>query len=585
MTAHPLHPKLVPLERRLLSFGLARRRQFLYEGLAAAAGFFLAGLWFFFLLDYLTQVPYPVRLVLFFGGAGYGWYWFRRNFWGLYARAENAETVAQLLEHEQPELQSRLISTLQFQRQKDLPDGVSANLVDGLVTQTFTRYVDTLKYGNLIDRTWRKRRLLWLGGALAVWGLGFLLAPQVVAIFFGRLLLPLDYPRYTHITALELPAVIPEGEEFTLRVTATGELPEIGIVDLAPEVGERIRRDLTPTPEQRDTFTVELPALFCSAKLSVIIGDDARYDLAVTPEKRPAIQTISCEITPPPYTGLEPYRIENGSAQVPVGSQIKIVAVPNKKLQTFTVRSRKPAPFAPSGNETAAAEGAGANPAPDEFKPQLTANGAWEFSFVAERSLNYTFVLTDEFGLTAKDAPLYIINATPDRAPNVRVQQPIGAAELASRSRIPFIFEVRDDYQVARVEIKYQVYDAKEVDNNTSGEEVYTDRAQPIQTYKTFAEVGRALFSFNEDWQNPPRMVPGKIMRLWVEATDNHAHQTRSADLYLRVITDAEYRALLLKTLDEYMSGADGMVLSVKRIIRELERVGKAPETTGDDTD
>ena len=42
-----------------------------------------------------------------------------------------------------------------------------------------------------------------------------------------------------------------------------------------------------------------------------------------------------------------------------------------------------------------------------------------------------------------------------------------------------------------------------------------------------------------------------------------------------RVITEAEYRNLLLKKLDEHMEGADGMVLDIKKNLREMEKIEK----------
>lgn len=587
-----MHPGLDKLERSLLAAGGERQRQILWEGIFALSGFVLTGLFVFFLIDYLTRVPYVVRLLIFLSGLGYGFYWFYRCFYLPYRKEYDTQSVALLLEKEQPELQSRLISTLQFQHVKQLAPGVSANLVDGLVEQTFDKFTKKLDTGAIINRQWVKKRSLVLSGAVVVWAALLVLAPAVGIAYFMRLALPdsiADYPRNTHIIDISIPEIMAEGEEYTLTVKATGKLPEIGIVDLDPEVGDRLRQDLVPvkpvkspepetpektesgekdaepkTPENPETpatertgvYEVKMPPLLCPAKLSVVVGDDQRYGISLRPEKRPSLRSVAMHVDPPAYTGEKPYDLDTGTAQMPVGSRFSVAIEPSKKLKKFEV----------------IAQGTG-----ERIPAKMDKDGKITFSMTAEKQFAYTIAMTDTVGLALKDAPLYTIGVIADRTPLVRIVKPVGAAEMAPRSRLPIEFEVRDDYKISSVSVKYQVYDAKDVDNDTSGNDPFADRSRPRpETFFEKNDINQPLFSYNEEWNNNDgAILPGKIVRMWVEAVDNNKNTTLSADIFIRIITEAEYRNLLLKKLAEQMEGSEGILLDVKGSIKSMEQIRK----------
>ncbi|MBP5234214.1 MAG: hypothetical protein J6333_12525 [Planctomycetes bacterium] len=561
------HPGLDKLERKLLAAGGERHRQVLWEGVTALCGFALLGLFCFFLIDYLTRVPYYVRVALFAAGVVYGAWWFRKRFLARYREPYDAQSIALLVEKEQPEMESRLISTLQFQHVPALAPGVSADLVDGLVEQTFSDYAPTLDCSRIVNRQWVKKRGGLLLGGVAVWALLLALAPAVGIAYFMRLVLPdslADYPRDVHIVTIDTPPLLPEGEEYAIRVkvrTESGKFPEIGFVDIDPKADgyERLRRDLTKAKDEEGVYEAKMPPLLCPARMRVVVGDDQRNDLELRPEKRPIIRSVTMKVEPPAYTGIAPddpaNSIDTGTALLASGSKCTVTVEPSKPLKSFTVLRH--------GTQ--------------ETIPAKEKGGKYSFAITVTKPLAYTLAMTDTKGLEMKDAPLYTIGVIADRAPMSRVTQPIGAAEMAPRSRLPFAFEVRDDYKVSRVTVKYQKYDAKEVDNNTSGEDPYADRSRPRpQEYLKQENINQATFSHASEWNNEDgTILPGKIIRMWIEAEDNHQNVSTSTDIFVRVITEAEYRNLLLKKLDEHMEGADGMVLDIKKNIREMEKIEK----------
>lgn len=552
------YPKTDQIEKSLLAAGSARRRQAFLKGLSLWGSIALLALLVFFFIDYLTRIPYPVRFLLVAGAA----YYFGRRFWNEFVlpmkKPVTADEVALLVEARNPGLHSRLISALQFQRLKTVPAGMSEDLVEGVVQQALAE-ADRMDVDGIIDRSWRKRGMQMAAGAMVLWLLVMILAPGASVRYFLRLGLPyIEYPRNTHITGVSFPEYIPEGEAATVTIRVTGELPRVGAAYYTPDAdGDRQTLEIVHNEAQPGEYTLALPPLFAPGEISIAIGDDEWGPQNVIPEKRPYITAVQLSVTPPPHTGLQPFVAESGSSVVPSGSQVQLTITPSKPL--------KEAKLTPKGEATKV--------------PELKAaeENRWNASFTAEKSFSYTVNLTDKLGLVNIEPPLFYVSVTEDQPPVLKIASPEASVEIAAPSSLPIDFEVRDEYSVSEIVIKYQVYDSAADDPSKATANVFNDKARPVKTFDT-VKPGKPVYFYRGKWDNLKVGVPaGKLIRMWIEAKDNSpkGNVTRSADLMVRVISAEEYKAILLQRLGRQMDSAEEVIIRIKDSSRDIDKLRK----------
>ena len=133
------------------------RSQILLRGIIELVTLLVGGLTVLFILDIMAHFPYPIRLILFFGGAGYAMYRFISGPLKKFKKDISPEEVSLLVEKEFPEFRSRVISTLQFN--KDMPKAnISFELIGGMMKQTFSM-VKNVTLGKIIDKSWQKENI------------------------------------------------------------------------------------------------------------------------------------------------------------------------------------------------------------------------------------------------------------------------------------------------------------------------------------------------------------------------------------------------------------------------------------------
>ncbi len=550
------YPKTDQIEKTLLAAGEARRRQTFLKGLSLWGSVGLFALLVFFFIDYLTRIPYPIRFLLVAGAA----YYFGRRFWREFVlplrKPLSPDDVALLVEARNPGLQSRLISALQFQRLQTIPAGVSEDLVDGVVQQALAQS-EKLDVEGIIDRSWRKRGVQMAAGAVVLWLLVMVIAPGASVRYFLRLGLPfIEYPRNTHITAVNFPEYIPEGEATVVTITAAGDLPRVGAAYYTPDKdGDTQNLEILHDEKTPGTYRLALPPLFAPGELSIAVGDDEWGPKEVIPEKRPYLTAVQLQVTPPPHTNIKPFTADSGSSVVPSGSQVQLLLTPSKPL--------KEAKLAPKGENGTV--------------PELKAGEAnrWIAAFTADKSFSYTVNLTDKLGLMNVEPPLFYVSVTEDQPPVLRVASPEASVEIAAPSSLPVDFEVRDEYSVSEVVIKYQVYDSSADDPEKATTNIFTDKARPVKVFDT-VKPDKPVFFYKGKWDNLKVGVPaGKLIRMWIEAKDNSpkGNTARSGDLMIRVISTEEYKAILMQRLGKQMENAEDVINNIKVSGREIEKL------------
>ncbi|MFW5829004.1 MAG: DUF4175 family protein [Planctomycetota bacterium] len=551
-------PETDRLEARLVNVGRAVAAQYLYRGfirLLTATGAFLLLL---FAADFLTRFPYWLRVGAWAAALVYGMWWFRQKALKPASRRLEAQEVSLLVERSDPSLQSRLISTLQFQASPALSPGTSADLVDGLVNQTFG-LIDRVQFRRIVDTSWRGPALRKFLGVLLLVAAVILLVPTYSEAFAKRLVLPhVSYPTRTQITAIDMPDLIAYGDPIPVQVTGAGRIPELGRIVIEDDEGEDFEYDLQPTAPDAPSFTVELAALTRPATMWVELGDAVSEPIRIEPHHRPLLESIQVAIAAPAYAGEEDRTEQTGNVRVLAGSELDFTFTVSKALEEFALETND------------SLQGA------DE--PSSEDGLVWRWSTTATESFGFTLAMQDDIGLTAKDVPQYRVTAIRDRPPVIRIESPRGAAEMAPVSRIPLEFTVTDDIGVDAVRIEYVIEESSAGGDGLgySAAPITAGREAPRKIYERIDDFGHTTYTHAGFWENSKTTVrPGQVIRFWIIAVDNHpdGQSTESAEQMLRVISTAEYRRVLWSKLGEHIDRVDEMVVEINDSERRLEDV------------
>ena len=540
------------IERRLESIGHAQRRQLLLNGLVATFAWLLIGLAALFVLDWVTDLPFALRPVLVAVLLAYLFWSFVRPAWRQYRDPVDAQGVSLSVERAHPELQSRLISTLQFQEKAEIPKSVSENLVEGMIKQTFER-VGSWSFSDVIDRGWWRRIAPVLGIAALLLVVQVVVLPFYTIAFYQRLIDPAaSYPTRTDIVEVVGWDQISEGDSTPIYVIAENELPLIGRITLTGEDGIDLAVELKPTFEEppadgRGRYQATLPAFADPAEMLVELGDDEWGPKQVIPRKRIRLETVSLAITPPAYTGQETDVVDGGNGKALIGSEVAIDITTTKDVASMQLVSL---------DEDIAA------PQPEKVGPRH-----YRATFTMRESLPFTLELTDVDGLNARDIPRYRITAAQDRPPVIRMRRPMSSVELAPMSALPVEFTVTDDIGLSEVSLKYRVLDATTV----IPEDV------PVQTYTTL-QPRQTEFIFDDLWKNERLEVrEGNQIRVWVEARDMSpdGQITESSPFVIQVISAEAYRNQLWARMGEQIDGVDKVIDGINDSNVELDRLKK----------
>ena len=362
------------------------------------------------------------------------------------------EDVALQVERAFGGLQQRLISALQ------LPGHYSrADFSPGMIEASVVQADETLANLNLdplVPRT-PPLRMAALCGAL---GMAILLAftilPGPLTAAARRLAHPATAyvrPPETFIATHPGSAEIIAGEPFAISATLTGLVPLHAHVHLREndtwtplEIRVRNARVAHSMPVVRRSFQYRLRA-----------NDAVTPVYTVTAKPRPVVVRLCHDNRYPAYTGLEDVRDVDGG---------DIVAITGTST-TLHVESSHPLSTAEIVFDDSIASTA-----------QINGTSAL-VNLAVKRNRRYTIALRDTHGISSANPVEYRVVALQDHPPEIRLLRPGKDTELGENMLVPLFVEARDDFGVARIEIRYSLNDdegastlAVPLDNPGAGE-------------------------------------------------------------------------------------------------------------------
>jgi hypothetical protein len=364
------------------------------------------------------------------------------------------------IEGQLPGMQERLSSAVELTQENDERFRGSQSLLAYLVRQA-EQDAGGIRPAAIIRYDRIKRWGLYLAPVLLAWLLLSLLHPVTVAAGVYRLFRPLENELPAALCNVAVrPGDVTLAQGDDLKVSATvsketagrdGAVGNAFVICRYPS-GPVVSNPLTPIAARQFTGLLGDVQQSFQYRVATDVADSAWYTVTVHP--RPAIVGLSVRFVYPPYTALEPKTVatSDGTIEALVGTQV-----------TLTVHSAAPlVDSADHKNQIVI----------DEDKPTRTAipltpvtGNDFSASFVVSHSAQYRIQLCNEFGLAAREEPLFNILAHFDQPPTIAIRSPHESISVPPDDTVPVSYAATDDFGVATISALLQVDDGPAIEH------------------------------------------------------------------------------------------------------------------------
>jgi hypothetical protein len=529
------------LEAKLLRIAARQRRVGRLWALTRCAAALLAAVYLYFLADWLTDFPAPVRILITLAIPAALWRWGLRRWERQVFSDVTVPVAARLLERLQAGFNSYLISSVQFAGDLEAPGG-SPILRQRTIETTEEGFDRHANVPILPPESWRRALTFLLVPALLFLPVA-VASPRTLFIFARRAVgLNVAYPTRTRIARLEYPQRIANDQDAVIDIVTEGVDPESGTLQLTFERQELSELNLKREGPHHYTFTASQPPLGFDFK--VLVGDAPARDGRVQVVAPPGIKHLKVRVEPPAYAGQPPYEVEQGSLAAPEGSRLTLDLEPNRPLETCQVRL-------PEGDVT--------------LKPE---NGRYRHAFTPKTSFLYSFAMKDRDGVRNSRPAEYQVEIRVDRPPDIVVTKPEMDRVVTSVSLFPLQFKADDDLGLKEILVEYWTEPIPKAEDQAelAAGRGRSDAGKPRQRFLLAQGMQEKHFEFNDAVPVARFDAPiGTLVHYRVGARDTCPEReqvTFGDERTLRVVTARELAAILSER-------HTGLMKTINRIVED----------------
>lgn len=406
------------------------------------------------------------------------------------------ERMAYKIEQCFPELQDRLISSLQLWRKiSENKYGYSENLIRMVVEEARAIFARLDKSRLFFDEGKKlKRSLILLTASLVL----LIILIAVFPAIFGRsvqaFMNPFEEEKF--LTSVEISKVSPGNitiqprDEIEITAEVKGNAPEDAILYIKSNEDDWQKMTLNRQGSQllgNASYSTRLNNIRQSMEyyVSVMDKESAKYQIKVA--QNPVISNLQVQLDYPKYLGYPSQTLSPnvGDISAPVGTKVTIRANSNKDIASaFIVFNHE--------EET-------------KLRISVLQSTDLEGSFMVKKSGTYYILVTDIDGLNNTDPIKYSINAIGDQPPRISINTPEKNITLDNNMRILLQADIQDDHGIASVRLYYQI----------EGQEKKT-----IVPLGNFSQQ-QANISIKYNWDlKPIQLFPEDVITYYLEATD-----------------------------------------------------------------
>jgi hypothetical protein len=538
-----LERKLHALGRSLVTVEFGRRLALFIGVTIVLVGVLMLGDWFF---EYALSTR---RTLLTIAGLIAGAL-LLRALAALVTQQRDEETLALMVERENPEFHSRLIAAVQFARGKaSFSDPSAAPIVQSMIDETETRG-RSIAFNNVIDWRWFARALLFLLVVGIVFTAAYFIWHKVTPTLLGRAFLSeTAIPRDTRILTVTGDMKTGIGDNLRIEATADGVLPPTGELHVHFASGRDAEYSLVPDPERPGTYAADLEAVPESLTYAISLNDARSTGHTIRAIERPAVASLEGVQTYPEYTAMGETRHLPGDFHLFPGSQFTLHIRANKPVAAATLRL--------IGDD---------REVPLVIEPTDGANLSATFSVPAENLSGFSITLRDAEDMDSREPAVYRAQLLGDEPPRVRIVYPRRTEELATRAaRFLIAFEATDRFGIAAVSLHYRI---NEGDTLTQELELEADSPKAVKRQYEWPLA-----------QVSPPLAEGDHLEYWIEARDHNVVEDgtgASEHLFFRVVSSSEKRDDLLSRASDYLGGVGATTDDQQRLNDDLGQFIKA---------
>ncbi len=408
------------------------------------------------------------------------------------------EQMAYRIEQRFPELQDRLISSIQlWKKMSENKYGYSENLIRMVIEEAKGIFDKLDKSVILSDETKKLRhsaiRLLVVLIPLIILIASF---PAVFDRSIQAFINPFAEDRL--LVSVEISGVAPGNitiqpmQDVDIAAEVKGTAPEEAILHIKSGESEwqimTLKRKGSPLIGNF-TYSAKLDKVRQSMEyyVSVIDVESPKYQIKVA--QKPLISNLQIEMNYPKYLNFSSQKPSPnvGDISAPVGTKVNISAESSKALASAFI-------IFDYGEE-------------QETKSRMSVSQLQSLStsFIIKKSGTYYISVTDTDGLNNEDPIKYSINAIADQPPQVSITSPGKNVTLDNKMVIQLQTDIQDDHGISDVRLVYQI----------EGQENKT-----ITPLGKFAPQ-QANVSIKYVWDIAPiQLFPEDVITYYVEATD-----------------------------------------------------------------
>ena len=531
--------------------GAVRRKHLLVQcggGVALALGALALALMAGMLLDWLLDLPWAVRALLFAADLGLLGYVLWNFVIVPWREQPDDDAVALFVEKGKPEFRSRLIASLQLTRPNALDRNTAVALVRRLVEET-EALAKSIDFTEVVRTDRFQRVLLWSALFVGVGVFLFIKGEDVTRDLLRRALLSNDVmvPRKTRVVWTTGDLKVGRGDTINLEAQVKGVIPEAATLVARYSISRSVEYPMDVSPTNSARFGRTFENLQESFSYTVRANDGTSRSADITVVDRPSLTSIECLQIYPEYTKLGSVKRSPGDLVLLSGSRLQIKATGNKALKSAVVR------LVGVTNEIEAVVSAGAS-----------AEATAEIQIPTNSLAGFSVHLFDRDGFESRDDAIYRIDLLPDKAPVVRITYPDRKEEMiTTRATVLVGFEALDDFAIQKVFLKYRV---------EGGDEKAVEMVLEDTTLRSLRR--------RYDWKVgalKPAAAVGQSLEYWIEVQDNNnvtGPGIGSSEHYsAKVVSDDEKRADLMNRVGDYIGSVGDVAKDQETLNKRLGNV------------
>lgn len=514
-------------------------------GLSLMAAVFFAFFAFRCFIDWWLVMPWFLRFFAliaegaFIYGVFYKFlYWPRKH-------PPSDEEAALMVERAEPQLKSRLISTMQLNQPGAYGVHTAHSMVQALNEETENATRD-MKFGTAVPL--KRAGKMFLRGffitAAAI--VGFVLAGDTGFALIRRAFLSWEpVPRKTMILPITGDAVIGFGDDIDIRVRVEGLVPETGTIEIDYQSGRSQEFPVIVSENDPRVFHRLISSVPEPFEYTVYLGDGASRTYTVTTREKPVLLQVEARYTPPAYTGRPTKAISLQALDVLPGGTLEFIANANQKLSGGVLHQA----------------GLGTEVPMDVFAGNSTQAGG-KVEIPLDGLTGVSVRVNDEKGVPSTPTPAYPVNIMRDQPPTVEIVFPIDIQQLVTtNANLLLSFKARDDNRLGKVSLHYTI--------NRGDEQSFELDLGP--------EPGVAVHN-RYDWPlNDLKLDIGDLIEFWVVAEDTNdltgPGSGASRRYIARVVTPEEKQAELVNRVLDKFNQISGVASGQRDASAELGKI------------